>query len=745
MGAGANPKTKTPVGTIPLVPDPDPAPPILLSGQPAGNMATQRLLSSAPASAPELTSFMPDLDAVSAENTGSLAALGKGAVESANVTAESNVLGFRESAQSITFHLSVTTQGDRGAVDSDTVVSLHYDPGDPTTIVAGRPITKNDPVFSDVGPAEAIRVPAYPVEVLYERKLNLKDTQGRNCTVMVTAIVDMSHDLFLSQMKGRKPSYDTLLQLQGEKASILVKIEGYGPVQEYKGGYWEQATETSVSAMTFAASEGFRVYNPVGQDVDAGPAMFVEPRVSVGLQFTKLEELLVNADEQEEKRRGPIQHISGGGATSVSDESEGWDMHIPAPIAGILTALGKFLLGLGAAVAIAAAIVFFVPEMTFAAAMGIVTLGFLAISFGVSLYNRIKEAKATGETNIFKVLGVSILDAIGISGIIEAFTNESLLSGRDLKRNTEQRWEGGTSGVLQTLGALLGLRGMFKGKAPVDDPFSLPGDNTPAAPDAPAPAPNTGGVDASQYSTPEDYLDALRNAPREPSLAGEAWDHARFPRGPRRRWVAGDPTDMPDAKGTYPTFDTARGRFWRNRAFQELGSRDRGTGSRMPTSSDPISAMTDAELANLRDTATGDVGSPRDPVTGKPMEIEHFGIPQRAVGWLERAGFSPSEARRIAKVAHPDNLLDVTGPEHAFFDAAAHAFGRQRADPWGNMWADTRMSDPRVSRPLFYMSEADIRDIVARRNDPGINLSAVPELLAALRAEIAARGLNLSL
>jgi hypothetical protein len=128
------------------------------------------------------------------------------------------------------------------------------------------------------------------------------------------------------------------------------------------------------------------------------------------------------------------------------------------------------------------------------------------------------------------------------------------------------------------------------------------------------------------------------------------------------------------------------------------------------------------------------------------MEIEHFGVPQRVGRWLERAGFSPSDARQLSGVTDPSRLLDLSPVEHAFFDAGAHGFGSLRADPTGARWADTPWADPRVANPLEFMTDSEIAEIIHRaRTNPSINLSAVPELLSALRREIAARGLPIQL
>ena len=171
--------------------------------------------------------------------------------------------------------------------------------------------------------------------------------------------------------------------------------------------------------------------------------------------------------------------------------------------------------------------------------------------------------------------------------------------------------------------------------------------------------------DVSEDSA-EAYLVAVRASTGADSLVGASWDNARFPKGPRGDWQPKDPVDMPDSSGIYPTPDTGRGRWWRNRAAFEIEARAKGIRTYRPSSSDPISAMSDADLVTLRDTPTSRVRSPLDPFTGRPLELEHVFVQQRVGRWLQDAGFAPSEARRLSRAADPGNLMDVSQIEHAF-------------------------------------------------------------------------------
>lgn len=250
---------------------------------------------------------------------------------------------------------------------------------------------------------------------------------------------------------------------------------------------------------------------------------------------------------------------------------------------------------------------------------------------------------------------------------------------------------------------------------------------------------------ANAYSSPNQYLEALRGQRMSRDSMGVSWDDLHFPIGPRARWQPGDSPNMPSSAGISPTFDTGRRRMWRNRAHFELEARLRGDAVQEITSDDPIRRMSHAELRRLRDTPTARVTSPRAPHSGHTMELEHF-IPQRVSRWLVDAGFSPSDGRRLTRQADPASIIEVTPLEHAFFDYEANSFGSLRADSAGRQFSTSAATDPRSTRPLMYVDEARLREIVRRASsDPDINLTRVPDLRAAIQAEIDARGLDISM
>lgn len=248
----------------------------------------------------------------------------------------------------------------------------------------------------------------------------------------------------------------------------------------------------------------------------------------------------------------------------------------------------------------------------------------------------------------------------------------------------------------------------------------------------------------------DEYLQALRSEQHSAGTVGRSWDYANQPHGlPDSGWRPGYPIDMPNTRGTYPAYDKARSRYWRNRAHFELEARARGEAVRRPgVTTDPVADLSDDELRAMRDTGRApEYAYGTRP--GQTWELEHHGVPQRVGGWLNELGFNrPGEASRLIEASRPGALMEVTPLEHAFLDVEAHGFGRLRADVSGARWAGTAAADVRGARPLYYMSDDTIRQIVNRAAGEGMDFSRTAgtrQLRAALAQEISARGLGLSL
>ena len=142
---------------------------------------------------------------------------------------------------------------------------------------------------------------------------------------------------------------------------------------------------------------------------------------------------------------------------------------------------------------------------------------------------------------------------------------------------------------------------------------------------------------------------ALRSALRKLASSGDeiAEGTSQITKG--RRWRVGDPIDALTADGNVPSWNTARQRYWKNRAATAREGE-----------------FNPADLERMRGG-----GAPIDPATGRPMELEHY-IPQRSGG--------PNR---------PDNLFEVWDYEHSFFDK--HRKGVRDAE--GRMWEHSDLDD----------------------------------------------------
>jgi hypothetical protein len=248
--------------------------------------------------------------------------------------------------------------------------------------------------------------------------------------------------------------------------------------------------------------------------------------------------------------------------------------------------------------------------------------------------------------------------------------------------------------------------------------------------------------------TLDEYVDAMRAERHEAGSIGRSWDHQNQPRGlPESKWRPGDPIDMPNSAGTYPAYDVVRKRYWRNRAHIELDARQRGLTTHSPgATTDPLAGLSEDELRSMAESGRApSYAYPNRP--GQTWELEHVGVPQRVGGWLSDLGFSQGESRRLIQASSPGSLLEATPVEHAFFDYEAWRFGRLRADVAGARWATSTATDVRIARPLYYMSDDTIREIVQRAAAGGMDFNrsaATRQLRDAIRAEVSQRALGIT-
>jgi len=288
---------------------------------------------------------------------------------------------------------------------------------------------------------------------------------------------------------------------------------------------------------------------------------------------------------------------------------------------------------------------------------------------------------------------------------------------------------------------------------------TAPPDSGPASGDAPLVDPQGRALTRlGLAATVREYVSLLGSETHAAGSAGRSWDWSRFPTlPPGVRWQPGLPIDMPTENSRYPNYDPiGRGRYWQNRAFFERQARQRSEVTRNPDDRnfDPMRAATDGTLDWMLSLSVDEVRSPstseRGPSRRKRVwELEHSGTQQQWRKVLIVAGFSASDANRLTGAADPSGLMEVTPLQHAFFDAEANA-GGDRADGTGRRFSGTQDADERQRRPLVYMSDDALREIIRmiQLNPARYNFEQndrTHELRAALQQEIALRGLNSSL
>ncbi|MFE9775571.1 DUF4157 domain-containing protein [Streptomyces sp. NPDC005931] len=198
-----------------------------------------------------------------------------------------------------------------------------------------------------------------------------------------------------------------------------------------------------------------------------------------------------------------------------------------------------------------------------------------------------------------------------------------------------------------------------------------------------------------------------------PSGLPPAWDHGRYPRGPRRRWRAGDSVDMPNPSGGYPGWSTIRKRVWKTLAAKELAARSVSTSAAdtQLLALNPVHALSTAELRAV--AKTGDM-----PARVR-AEIEHARIPQRIGRLLEKAGVGKHRARELSKSGAASNLDPTVQDWHAVVDNLAHIFNGKRTKRNPVLPASL---DDRAEFPLGSAGNEEIVEIIRALKQPGVDL-----------------------
>jgi hypothetical protein len=480
----SQPATAAPIPLQPLAPATTPPS--------AGNLQTSRAL--APL---EPDPLAPDIKARSAAEERDLPklgfAMGKGSSIEVGVDPTVLMLGPRT-----LFHVAVTASGNKGMVDTTTDITLRMDPeqrfdyvpvGSAQGRATGSVTTIEGQMPATIGPSKA--VPTYPVALEYRRSLHLTDRDGRDCMVSVQSTMYFTYDTWKTMTAGRTPSLDTLQSLAGDFALTGVQIRGYSKVLEYHAG---ALSKELTIARAIADAEAILENDDSLKDAAGLPKTFIALGETAGGQFESLEAVLKRLDDKELERRANEEAVTlSGGAVDPEDNPPPW-------AEGMANALGKALLVIGAVI-VAAFVISLLPEITFGMALAWIGASILAGSFLSSLINRIREAVDEGISNPASVLSSAVLDTIGIGGLYESITDRSLLSGRDLHRSEEERWEEGTSGALTFVMTLFGTRSTAKRmwRAPEPPRPAAPSPEPAPAPE-PTPAPATPSTPPGQYT-----------------------------------------------------------------------------------------------------------------------------------------------------------------------------------------------------------------------------------------------------
>jgi hypothetical protein len=405
---------------------------------------------------------------------------------------------FGEQTSGVEYHVQASGAGRNGTVESRTDVVARADrrqrygtrtigPGQgPSTGIVVNP--EGTPV--PVAPAPTDHPPLYPIVLTYRRSIHLTDRDGRSCDVTISSTLQFSYETWVREATGRPRTFETLLSLRGDDALTEVTVEGRSAVQPY------YAVTSNFGRSIDIQSILTEQQLAVGSAFLGGSgttATFVRPDQTAGQQFTALESMLAALDAKEIARRveaerarrealgwfgrlledtGLAQAIDAA-ARSLGDAADAviraindfWSS-LPPSVRGVLEAIGEAVAVFAVILAAAAIIVELAPvEIAIGAVMLVIGGLLLAYAFGSALIARTREALGVGLYDPQIIVGVALMDAVGLGALIEALTDRSIISNRALNRGEEQRYRAGTGGVIQLIMTVLGVRGLLRGGA----------------------------------------------------------------------------------------------------------------------------------------------------------------------------------------------------------------------------------------------------------------------------------------
>ena len=384
-----------------------------------------------------------------------------------------------EEVETVSFEISTTASGKKGSIVSATKISVIFSPQDSFLIPTVEPVSELP------GTRKAS---TYPIQILYGRTIIYSDSDSRSCQFEMKGNVFFTHKQWAEQLGAREPSFESLQELMGDTGSLTVEMRGISSIPNLEYFMHSRVTGNSLNLQQYEATRlpiTHSVSHPGGiasahAGITSVPADFILLDASAGEQFISLQRFLFAADIYEIERRRLREFLKRIRSSDSSDNddgeswlesaiswfgnpiSEAWNA-IPAPVRGVLKAVGKAAVGIAVVIGTAALIVALAPVELAVGTVALVLGGALLLEqFVVSLFGRGKEAELTGEGSTLDVIGAALGDVSGVSGIYEARTDKSILSDVPLNRSEEERWEGGTMGAIQIVATFFGIRSSIK-------------------------------------------------------------------------------------------------------------------------------------------------------------------------------------------------------------------------------------------------------------------------------------------
>ncbi len=285
----------------------------------------------------------------------------------------------------------------------------------------------------------------------------------------------------------------------GNVGSVSVRLGGQSPIDGFAYGLRLDVSAQSVrEQLAQAAGLPNLMAGPGSTLVSSERADFLLVDAPAGAQFDALQAFLFSTDQHEIERRAAqlqaqIEALLARKDDAASDSwldsvaswlgdkvSRAWNA-LPAPVRGVLKAVGKAAVAVAVVVGVAALVVALSPvELTVGTVALVIGGALLLKSFVGSLIDRRREAKATGQGGTLGVIGAAFADATGVSGVYEAVTDQSILSGTPLNRSEEDRWEAGVTGGIQVVATAFGAKAALERASAFARPSVTPDPSLPA-------------------------------------------------------------------------------------------------------------------------------------------------------------------------------------------------------------------------------------------------------------------------